>query len=87
MSANYPNPFNPVTNVDFTVPEVSDVSIAIYSLLGREIMSQTNTYQPGSYKLAWNGRDQMGNILPSGVYILKMESGNFLETRKLVLMK
>jgi len=87
MSANYPNPFNPVTNVDFTVSEAADVSFAIYSLLGQEVMSQKIVYQPGTYILTWNGRDQMGNILPSGVYILKMESGNFLETRKLVLMK
>ncbi len=87
MSSNYPNPFNPVTNVDFTIPEVADVSFIIYSLLGQEVMSQTNTYQPGSYKLTWNGRDQIGNDLSSGVYLLKMKSGNFLETRKLVLMK
>ncbi|MBC8323124.1 MAG: T9SS type A sorting domain-containing protein [Candidatus Marinimicrobia bacterium] len=87
MSANYPNPFNPVTHVDFTVPEAADVSFAVYSLLGQEVMSQTIVYQPGTYKLTWNGRDQMGNILPSGVYILKMESDRFLQTRKLVLMK
>lgn len=83
----YPNPFNPVTHVDFTVPEVADVSFAVYSLLGQEVMSQTIVYQPGTYKLTWNGRDQMENILPSGVYILKMESDSFLKTKKLVLMK
>ena len=87
MSANYPNPFNPVTHVDFTIPEATDVSFAIYSLLGQQVTSQTNTYQPGTYKLTWNGRDQLGNELSSGVYLLKMESGSFLQTRKLVLMK
>ncbi len=87
MSANYPNPFNPVTNVDFTVPEVADVSFAIYSLLGQEILSVSAPYEPGSYKFTWNGRDQLGNELSSGVYLLKMETENFLKTRKLVLMK
>ncbi len=87
MSANYPNPFNPVTNVDFTVPEVADVSFAIYSLLGQEILSVSASYEPGSYKFTWNGRDQLGNELSSGVYLLKMETENFLKTRKLVLMK
>ena len=87
MSANYPNPFNPVTYVDFDVPEQSDVSFTIYSLLGQEVLSISSPYQPGSYKFTWNGRDQLGNALPSGVYLLKMESDSFLKTRKLVLMK
>ena len=87
MSSNYPNPFNPVTHVDFDIPEQANVSFSIYSLLGQEVMSQTNEYQPGTYKLTWNGRGQMGNTLPSGIYIMKMESNRFLKTRKLVLMK
>jgi hypothetical protein len=87
MSANYPNPFNPVTHVDFDVPEQSDVSFTIYSLLGQEVLSISSPFQPGSYKFTWNGRDQLGNALPSGVYLLKMESDSFLKTRKLVLMK
>ena len=87
MSSNYPNPFNPVTHVNFDIPEQANVSFSIYSLLGQEVMSQTNEYQPGTYKLTWNGRDQMGNTLPSGVYLLRMESERFLKTRKLVLMK
>jgi len=87
LSQNYPNPFNPVTHVNFDIPEQANVSFSIYSLLGQEVMSQTNEYQPGTYKLTWNGRDQMGNTLPSGVYLLRMESERFLKTRKLVLMK
>ena len=87
MSTNYPNPFNPLTHVDFDVPEQSNVSFSIYSLLGQQVLSISSAYQPGSYKFTWNGRDQMGNALPSGVYILKMESESFLKTRKLVLMK
>lgn len=87
MSANYPNPFNPVTRVDFDVPEQSNVSFTIYSLLGQEVMSMTNEYQPGTYKLSWNGRDEFGNSVPSGVYILQMASKGFNKSQKLVLLK
>jgi len=87
MSANYPNPFNPVTHVNFDVPNQSNVTFTIYSLLGQKILSVSASYEPGSYKFTWNGRDQLGNELSSGVYLLKMETENFLKTRKLVLMK
>ena len=87
MSANYPNPFNPVTHVNFDIPNQSNVTFTIYSLLGQEILSVSASYEPGSYKFTWNGRDQLGNELSSGVYLLKMETENFLKTRKLVLMK
>ncbi len=87
ISDNYPNPFNPVTHVNFDVPVQSDVSFTIYSLLGQEVLSVSAPYQPGSYRFTWNGRDQMGNELSSGLYLLKMESKNFLKTRKLVFMK
>ena len=87
ISANYPNPFNPVTYVNFDVPEQSNVSFTIYSLLGQEVMSMTNEYQPGTYKLSWNGRDGFGNSVPSGVYILQMVSEGFNKSQKLVLLK
>jgi flagellar hook assembly protein FlgD len=87
MSANFPNPFNPVTYVNFDVPEQSNVSFTIYSLLGQEVMSMTNEYQPGTYKLSWNGRDRFGNSVPSGVYILQMTSEGFTQSQKLLLLK
>jgi M6 family metalloprotease-like protein len=87
MSANFPNPFNPVTYVNFDVPEQSNVSFTIYSLLGQEVMSMTNEYQPGTYKLSWNGRDGFGNSVPSGVYILQMTSEGFTQSQKLLLLK
>lgn len=87
MSNNYPNPFNPITQVNFDIPEFSEVAFTIYSLLGEEVFSVTAQYTPGRYQFTWNGRDQLGHELPSGVYLLKMHSRNFQDTRKLVLMK
>ncbi len=87
MSANYPNPFNPATHVDFNIPERSDVSFSIYTLLGTKVFSVTDAYGPGSHQFTWYGRDQKGNGLPSGLYLLEMESGGFRQIRKLVLMK
>ncbi len=87
MSTNYPNPFNPTTHLSFTVPIKANVSFRIYSILGKEVMSVQAEYEPGVYQLEWHGRDQQGNRVPSGIYILKMESGHFLKIQKLTLLK
>ncbi|MFQ6677075.1 MAG: M14 family zinc carboxypeptidase [Fidelibacterota bacterium] len=87
LSQNYPNPFNPVTHVDFSVPKQSNISFTIYTLLGQEIMSETKKYQPGTYNLTWDGHDESGNSVPTGVYILQMVSESFSKSQKLILLK
>ncbi len=83
LSQNYPNPFNPFTTFKYSVPVRSLVTIKIFDIMGSEIETIVNDERPaGAYELTWNA----GN-LPSGVYFYKMQAGNFIQTKKLILMK
>lgn len=83
ISQNYPNPFNPATNFEFKITESGPVKLVVYDLLGRtvETIFEQNL-QPGAYKLSWNA-----SRLSSGIYYYRLVSGNFNETRKMVLVK
>ena len=79
----YPNPFNPITSIDFTLPIDSYVSIIVYDLLGREIISLANQqYSSGFHTIKWDA-----SIYSSGVYFVNMVSGNYTSTQKLMLVK
>ena len=88
LSQNYPNPFNPITRIEYTIPNNergnnSFVQLKIYDLLGREVRTLVNNYQKaGSYRVDFNGAN-----LPSGVYFYRLQAGNYIQTRKLILMK
>jgi hypothetical protein len=83
LNQNYPNPFNPATSVEFAVSSLQFVSIRVFDLLGREVAVLVNAEQaPGTHKLTWDA-----SALPSGVYLYRMNAGNFVETRKMVLTK
>jgi len=80
---NYPNPFNPTTTIRYDVKETGPVSLKVFDLLGREVVTLVNGKMPaGSYTVIW---DATG--LPSGVYLCRMEAERFIETRKMVLVK
>ena len=80
---NYPNPFNPLTKIRYSVPQSSTVVIKVFDILGNEIETLVNVVKPaGSYELNWNAEN-----LPSDVYFCKMQSGNFVETKKMILVK
>ena len=79
----YPNPFNPVTNILYGIPENAEVSIAIFDIHGRRIETLSQGFQfAGYHEISWDASKQ-----PSGVYLVKILSDNFTETRKIVLMK
>jgi photosystem II stability/assembly factor-like uncharacterized protein len=83
LSQNYPNPFNPVTNIEFSLPQKSFVKLKVFDLLGREVQSLVNeNLSAGKYKYDFNA-----SALPSGIYFYKLETENFSETRKMVLLK
>jgi len=83
LGQNYPNPFNPTTNISFDLPSQSFVSIKVYNLMGQEMATIENeTMAAGSYSKSWNAA-----AMPSGVYFYRMETGNFIATKKLILMK
>ncbi len=83
LAQNYPNPFNPTTIINFTIPEDNFVQLKVYDLLGKEIVSLVNEYKnKGSYKVEFNA-----NELSAGTYFYQLKSGNFLATKKLMLVK
>ncbi len=89
ISDNYPNPFNPSTEMEFTLPMESDISFTIYSLTGKEVYSfSKNAISGGTYKITWNGKNHSGKTLPSGVYLYEFRAGNeFRQVKKMTLLK
>jgi hypothetical protein len=88
LSNNYPNPFNPVTRIDYQIPQTANINISVYNSIGQlvailvdEIKSQ------GHYSVSWNAKDQKGLQVPSGIYFARMVSNNYSKTRKLTLLK
>jgi hypothetical protein len=83
LSNNYPNPFNPSTNINFSIEKSSKVTLAIYNVLGQKVATLVNNYmQAGSYTYQFNA-----SKLASGVYIYRIEAGNFVSAKKMILMK
>ncbi|MCB0729291.1 MAG: T9SS type A sorting domain-containing protein, partial [Ignavibacteriae bacterium] len=83
LNQNYPNPFNPTTNISFAIPTESFVSIKIYDILGKEVSKIVNeTKQAGYYNFNFDA-----SSLSSGMYFYKIEAGNFVQTKRMLLMK
>lgn len=85
---NYPNPFNPVTTITFEIPRNERVQLFIYNILGQLVKTLTDEiYQPGRYRLSWDGTDQSGNRIASGIYFLQLRAGEYIQNRQLILLK
>ena len=85
---NYPNPFNPSTTVKFEINQLSNVTIKVYNILGKEIKLLLQENLPtGEHTVQWDGTDNEGSPLPSGVYFIQMTAGNFRQSIKAILLK
>lgn len=83
LTQNYPNPFNPSTKISFEIPEKGEVSLRVFDLVGREVATLVNkNISKGSYEVEFNATG-----LPSGIYFYQLRAGNFVHTKKMVLMK
>jgi flagellar hook assembly protein FlgD len=92
LSQNYPNPFNPSTTIPFEVPgregDAQHVGLTIYTIRGERVVRLVDEeYEPGSHRVVWNGRDERGRQVPSGVYLTTLKCGGYSSTRKMVVMK
>ncbi len=88
LHQNYPNPFNPNTTINYAITEELFVNVAIYNLLGAEVVQLVNKVeQPGIKTISWDGRDSDGNQVKGGVYVYRIIAGNYSETKKMVLLK
>ncbi len=87
-TANYPNPFNPSTTIRYSLPEAATVRLTIYSVLGQQVRELVDAVQgAGVYQVAWDGRDRAGQSLAPGVYLYRLEAGQQVMVRKMVLAK
>lgn len=85
---NYPNPFNPATTIEFNLPVASSVLLTIYDILGRRVRSLVDDFYPaGRHTVIWNGKDDRGHELSSGIFIVRLRAGNLSQSIKLVKIK
>ena len=83
LSQNYPNPFNPATNIQFTIQNSGHVNLKVYDVLGREVKNIVNEFkQAGSYIVSFDGSE-----LSSGIYFYRLESGDFVQVKRMILLK
>jgi flagellar hook assembly protein FlgD len=88
LEQNYPNPFNPSTTIRFSLREAGKVHLAIYNLQGREVRTlAASEMRAGVHTLSWDGKDQHGHAVPSGVYFCKLRVNGFEDTRKMVMAR
>jgi hypothetical protein len=88
LHQNYPNPFNPVTTIQYDLPENSQVQVAIYDMLGRKVRTLVSGFENAGFKaVQWQGRNDFGRSVGAGVYIYQIQAGDFLQTRKMILLK
>jgi flagellar hook assembly protein FlgD len=83
-----PNPFNPATTIKYSIAQDVDVSLVVYNVSGQRVRSLVDTHQRADvYKVAWDGLNDQGQQVASGMYFYKLVAGKFVQTRKMVLLK
>jgi hypothetical protein len=88
LSQNYPNPFNPETTIEYTLPKHALVKLKVYDMLGQEVRTLVNEFQQAGVKsIAWDGKNEQGQPVPSGVYIYRIAAGEFTQSAKLAIVK
>lgn len=88
LRQNYPNPFNPTTTIDYVLPVRSRVSLEIFNTLGQKIRTLVEATQPaGAQRISWDGRDENGAAVTSGIYLYKLRAGGIVQSRKMILLR
>jgi hypothetical protein len=88
LGQNQPNPFNPHTEISFTLAQRVPVTLEVYNILGQVVRTLVNEERTqGTYNVAWDGLNDAGEQVTSGVYFYKLHAGSFTETRKMVLVR
>jgi hypothetical protein len=88
LAQNHPNPFNPETRISFNLPARAKVSLTVYNVLGQNVRTLLNTDLPaGGHKVTWDGKDDKGTSVVSGVYFYRLLAGDEKSTKKMILMK
>jgi hypothetical protein len=88
LGQNSPNPFNPVTEIEYSLPERSRVELTVYNLAGKEVARLVDRQQAaGRYTVRWEGRDVCGELVPAGIYLYRLNAARQIKTRKMVLLR
>lgn len=88
LKQNFPNPFYPTTNIFYQIPSSCRVSVAVYNLHGQLVKGLQNSFQnAGHYSIQWDGIDNLGKEVTSGIYLLKIKAGGYLATKKILFAK
>jgi hypothetical protein len=87
LHQNYPNPFNPSTSLAIDFPNASEYTLTIYNIAGQVVKTFAGQAEAGTYTITWDGHDNRGSQVASGVYFYSVEAGEFADVRKMVLMK
>jgi len=88
LKQNYPNPFNPETNIEFTLPSEQEVSLEVYNLLGQQVRTLAQAhFNAGTHSVVWDGRNEQGANVPSGIYFYKLTTPEFAQTNKMTMIR
>lgn len=88
LAQNYPNPFNPETNFDFALPRASNVELTIFNVLGQKVVTLIDQkMDAGTYRETWNGTSESGAPVASGIYFYRLTAGDFVTTKKMMMLK
>jgi len=88
LHQNYPNPFNPITTLRFDLPELSDMTLIVYNMLGQKVKTFNMQSTPaGDHSVTWNATNDLGQQVGAGVYLYQLQTKDFVKTRKMVLLK
>ena len=85
---NYPNPFNPMTTIKYSLAKKTNVQLTVYDIMGKQIMTYDRGEEsPGIKSIVWDGADDFGNPVSAGIYLFQIQTGDFTQTRKMILLK
>jgi len=88
LGQNYPNPFNPTTTIDFTITKKEPVKLSVFDILGHEVKTLVNqSLAPGRHSVTWDGRNESGEIVASGIYFYRFEAGDFIDVKKMTFIQ
>ncbi len=88
LEQNEPNPFNPSTTITYALPQAAEVELTIFDVMGRRVRTLVQQHQQaGRYVVTWDGRNEQGQILSSGMFFYQLRAGSFMQTRKMALVR
>lgn len=88
LDQNYPNPFNPTTKIEFVLSKSGQVRVEIFNILGEKVKTLIDQHlKAGRQLVEWDGKDESGEEVASGIYFYRLQTDNFTETKKMVLMR